>query len=59
MIKSTFPKKDKASVNKNALALKRSWPAKFIRPELHLNVEVIIHKKLPSLIEVKNLVSEK
>lgn len=48
---ATFPKKDKASLNKNALALKRSWSAKFIRPELHLNQEVINHKqRIPMLI---------
>jgi len=47
----SFPKQNKTTLNKNTLALKKSWPAEFIRPELYLNAEVIDHKqRIPVLI---------
>ncbi|MCF7970030.1 MAG: glycosyltransferase [Methylococcaceae bacterium] len=47
----SFPRKNKTTVNKNTLALGKSWSAEFIRPELHLNAEVINHKqRIPVLI---------
>ena len=44
----SFPRGNKSE---NTLALKRSWPAEFIRPEFYLNDEVINHKqRIPILI---------